>query len=432
MITQIIGFDSKLKCDFEPSDIKQILNSTKYFSESSPKFNPLSSLIYDKEYCNKTSDKLIVIKSNIKLIEFISDSKKILEELKSDSTEDSLQLDNKFHSIKDILEKYCNEDISLILTFGSCEINSLRIDFTLNMVEVPDLIQIVSGTCKLVDEYFFESIKTDLENLIKKRSLSEHMTYSVISSTDVYFNPIFEEKEILGISWNNAGYKGINQNILEEISRNDVAIFENDHIIVTTQSVLMVLLGVAEENYLNYVTERICAVELFWRQTLLLKRIHFELDEFISELNGKIESDDLGKAITDIQEIQLTIQSELEVYRNTIISVTHSYSMLFNTLNKVLKLSTHYNFIQEKIETIKSIYESLNDGRRNKLNDKRNKLMENIQQLVILIGLVTIIVTILINVIFYNLFSVNQKLSIVFIIIGILILGFFFIFGDND
>ena len=80
----------------------------------------------------------------------------------------------------------------------------------------------------------------------------------------------------------------------------------------------------------------------------------FELNELIKNVNENNENVGLKSEIKKILKMQITIQSELEVYRNTIISITHSYSM--DTLNEVFKTNNEYKFIQEKLETCKSIY----------------------------------------------------------------------------
>jgi len=248
------------------------------------------------------------------------------------------------------------------------------------------------------------------------------MIYSVISSTKATIKPIDKNRDILGISWKFREYKTIKDDILTEILENDVTIHKGDIITVTTQAVLMVFPDLEDELYHNYVEERINAIEIFWRQKFLLKKMHFKLNYLITNIEQTKEKS-LEKAVDEIQKMQITIQSELEVYRNTIISITHSYSMLLETLketlNKVFKIKNHYNSVQEKLEASKSIYESLNE-------EKRNILMENIQWIVVLVGMTTIILQLLI--VYYEPIADPKESNLIIFFIGlILIVGIYFI-----
>ena len=46
------------------------------------------------------------------------------------------------------------------------------------------------------------------------------------------------------------------------------------------------------------------------------------------------------------------MHSDLEAYRNSILSVTDSFSILFKTLNNVFGLNTHFNFVQSKLNAV--------------------------------------------------------------------------------
>lgn len=267
----------------------------------------------------------------------------------------------------------------------------------------------------------FHFLKQDLENnnIIKESFLSEQMTYSVVSSTDAYFNLYQKKKEILGISWKNTNYRSIDKSLLKEITKNNIPVYDGDVLAVTTQAVLMVLLDVKDEYYDVYVNERINAIEIFWRQKFLLKRMHFELDCLINDVKRKKKKEGLKSTMEYIQDIQISIQSELEIYRNTIISATHSYSMLFETLNKVFQLNKHYKFVQEKLKTCKSIYEGLND-------EEYNRLMERIQWTIIIIGIATVLLTFLVDVVYGPTIGPNQQINIsIILIIFILIFMIF-------
>lgn len=406
-LTQIVAFDSKFYLnDFKNTDLEKFREKLKdsYFSGSTPAFKPFSK-IYDSEYAENNPDKIICIKSDISISKFISESEKALR------IKDDKKKKEKFQSSQEIIQEYCNENIKILLSFDSCGVHSIRFDFDLDNIEPIELIKLLYSTCDLIEDYFFSCLKKDLEKseIIKKDCLSKPMVYSIISCTKVYFNPIYKRREKLGISWKNKGYKTIKNNIMEEILKNDVAIHKNDIITITPQTVLMVFPDIKDDNYHDYVEERINATEIFWRQKFLLKKMHFKLNYLTTNIKQIREEKGLEYAINEIQDMQITIQSELEVYRNTIISVTHSYSMLFDTLNKVFKTKNQYNFVQEKLETCKSIYEGLNE-------ERRNNLMENIQWIVVIIGLATIILSILVDVIYGPTVGLNQARNIIIII----------------
>lgn len=425
-ITQIVSFDSEFDFNQNLKELMEILKNTEYFSDSSPSFKNFSENIYDYEYAKKSSEKLLVLESKIELSEIILKSEGyLINEIAELNSEEQSKLKEEFESNKKILEQLCSDSVDIILCFDSCGIHSVRFDFNLEIIETPELIKMLDFTCCLIDDPFFSFLKEDLcaNGIISNGLLYEHMTYSIISSTNAYINPIEKEREILGISWKKEDYEYVNKNILEEITKNDIAIHKGDILTITTQSVFMVFIDLPDEFYNEYVVERIKAIEVFWRQKLLLKKMHFKLDDFIANVKKMKEEIGLESAIKEIYNMQTTIQLELEVYRNTIISVTHSYSMLFDTLNDVFKTRIHYDFVQEKLDTCKSIYEGLNE-------ERRNNLMENIQWIVIIIGLATIILSFLVDVI-YGSISRNKALNIFSILYIFISVGFIFILVRN-
>ncbi len=420
-LTQIVAFDSKFFLDFEniesescKKELTKKLKETKHFNESNPKFKPFNKYIYDLEYAEKNKEKTITIKFTIDdIFEIATESKEVLESKMDD-----------FDSSKIIFEKYCNNQIQVIVSIDSCGIHSVRFDFELKSIETPELIEVLDFTCYFIIDYFFFCLKVDLEDneILEKECLdclSKPMLYSVISSTGATINPYTRDRDILGISWKFRDYKIINDNLLTKILENDVAIREGHILTVTPIVVLMVFPDFLSESY-DYVEERINAIEIFWRQKFLLKKMHFNLNDLITKYKTNKREKGLKDTISELQNMQITIQSELEVYRNIIISVTHSFSMLFETLNKVFKTKNQYDFVQENLETIKSIYESLNE-------ERRNDLLEKIQWIVILIGVTSIILQLLI-VVYGPTFGPDQTKIIVFATIIIGVVGFLFIF----
>ncbi|MGB9978026.1 hypothetical protein [Methanobacterium sp.] len=423
-ITQIVAFDSKYDFNLDLEELKEKIKETRYFSESFIDYRPLSENIYDSEYANTNSEKVLVIETKIKLAVILFYSEEILNrEIKKNPEKEEVFRDI-FDSCKKIKEFYI-DPIQIILSFDSCGVHSIRADFNLNPIKTPELINMVKATCSLIDDFFFNCLKEDLQKnkIIEKDMLIEPMTYSVISCTDADINPFLIKKEILGISWKTTDYEEIDKRIFKDITNNDIAIYEGDILTVTTQATFMVFFDVADKYYDVYVNERINAIEIFWRQKFLLKKMHFQLDTLIKDVDI-LRKSNIESAIKSIEFIQIAIQSELEAYRNTIISVTHSYSMLFETLNKVLKINKHYDFVQEKLETCKSIYDGLNE-------DRRNNLMENIQWIVVVIGIATVLLPLLTDVIYGPDLGPKQTWNVIFIIGFVLFGGLGIIFKTN-
>lgn len=399
-LTQIVAFDSKFIFGIT-KDFKEKIKKTEYFSESQPYFKHFNKLIYDSEYAENNSEKIIVIESQISLSDILSKSQNTLND-----------------GQRNFIKKFCNDNIEIIISLDSCGVNSARFDFSLDPIETFELIEITDITCNLIEDSFFPYLKKGLidNEIIKEDILSKHMIYSIISCTESNIDPFNSKRDILGIAWKNKDYKTVDDKLLEKIIENDVAIHKKDIITVTPQAVLMVFPSLKDYLYKNYVEERINAIEVFWRQKILLKKMHYELDDLISNIDKIKEQQGIEFAIKEIQRMQITIQSELEVYRNIIISITYSYAILFDTLNKVFKTKNQYNFVQEKLETCKSIYEGLNE-------ERRNNLMENIQWAVLIIGILALISTTAVG-IYANEFKEITNLGIL-----ILILVFFAMMG---
>ena len=131
---------------------------------------------------------------------------------------------------------------------------------------------------------------------------------------------------------------------------------------------------------------------MFWRQKLLLKKLDYKIIKLFKCINENKSKNSLEDLIKKIKDSQIAMHSDLEAYRNSILSVTDSFSILFKTLNNVFGLNTHFNFVQSKLNACDNIYEGLHD-------EKRNKLMERIQWIVIIVGIVNIAVFVIIEII---------------------------------
>lgn len=440
-ITQIVAYDSELF--FEISALENFkqefgkrIKKIEYIKVNSPEFYEFGEKSYDPEYAEYSSNKIIIIEGSIKTPKIFTKYREYLEDLEKERPEDKLtknefkkreNIKEDFNSAKKVIEKYCSKTVEMVLSFDSCGVQSAKFDFNTKILEPLEFINLVSKISYMIDTCFFPLFKRDLEveRIIceKKFTLLNHMTFSVITSTESYFIPYKKRREILGIALVNNDYETFSNKILKKMTENDIAIHNSDILLVSPISVLMVFPGLKKKYYYDYVEERMNIIEIVWRQKILLKKMHFQLGYYIDHIEQIKESEGLNSAINEILEIQSSFQSELEVYRNNIVHTTYSYAMLLETLNKVLKLDNHYLFVQEKLETCKSIYERLS-------NERRNNLMENIQWIVILLGVTAILLPILTNVIYEPLIPEIQKIMIIFIIVSLLFIGFLIIYNN--
>jgi len=299
----------------------------------------------------------------------------------------------------DLISCFCNEIIKINITFDNCGICSIRFDFEVKKdITTNNLIELFDKSLFLTDKYLLNKIKDDLDKTdikffndkndlkikdIKSDLLKDPMWYTVISSINK--EPVsYPKEEIFGVSWNYEDYNKANCKIINEITSNDISLQEDDTLIVTKQSTLMIFVEVNE----NYIEDRIIAIEMFWRQKLLLKKLDYKIIKLFKCINDKKTKDNLELLIKKIKKSQISVHSDLEAYRNSILSVTDSFSMLFKTLNKVFELDTHFNFVQSKLDACDNIYEGLHD-------EKRNKLMERIQWIIIGLGIANIAVLVI-------------------------------------
>ncbi|MGB9980175.1 hypothetical protein [Methanobacterium sp.] len=309
--------------------------------------------------------------------------------------------------------------VDVTVTFDKCGIGSARFDFNISKsVDAPELINALIITCTLADEILFEHLKNDLmENTsLSVDVLEKHMTYSVISSNSINNSPKLvrmDNKEIFGISWKYHEYMYAEDNMIQEIIKNSIPVQEGDIFTITTQSTLMIFPGVDDE----YIEERIMAIEMFWIQKLLLKKIDFQLGCIFEYINKDIMKGNLKAAIQKIRNTKIRLQSDLDVYRNTIVSVTHSFLLLFETLNIVFDLNKHYNFVQEKMNSCENIYQGL-------YSEEQNVLTENIQWIVIIIGSFTLILPMVTDIIYTKDLTFNQarNAGIVVIIFSVILI----------
>lgn len=379
----------KLKEDY----LNQQIKDTFFFGKNAFDYTELSKSIYYIDYVKRYSKSILSSEFKLDISEIISYAKKTPKQFK--------EIPKGELKLWDILSKFCDNYTNVSLCFDNSGIHSVKFDFEVKKpVDTPKLIDILDNTCNLTDALFFKCLKKDLEdNGIIKSDSKEHLTYSVISTTDAYINHSNRYKEILGISWKYPHYEKINKKTMTEIIENDVAIKRGDILTVTTQATLMILPNDSKQK----IDGRINAIELMWRQKVLFGKINLNLDDHISDAKEK-KIYDLEEAIQSLKNTQLIFQSQLELYRNIGFSVIDTYSMLFGALKKVFDLDNQYKFIQEKLNACEAIYTELHE-------ERRNQLMDNIQWIVFVFGVVSFL-WILISFIYKTEISTDQKMII--------------------
>lgn len=368
-ITHIIAFDLALS-EFDTKKLESLVNITFFGIDSSIGFDYLNLSVYDREYVER-SPKLLTIKFKFGAFTLI-----------------------KYNS-------YLKNEINIAICFDQCGINSVRFDFDLKEpVDVPTLIKIVDKTADWADSCLFNRIKNRIVDLFsistEKTLLKVHSTYSVVSSTDANINSSIIEKEIFGIIWNIKKYKTANNDLIKKVMENSLPIYQNDIVTIAEPAALMLF----PKKKKKYVNERINAIEIHQRQKHLLKKLDFELDEIMKRVEEK-EKINLNSAIEEIENTQIEIQSALEIYRNTRISATTSFIMLFDILNDVFRLNKQYKFIQEKLNACEKIYGELHA-------EQRNRLMERIEWIVLIVGIDSLILLIITDVIYGGSVSAAQ------------------------
>lgn len=382
--------------------------NTEFFNSLELNFKQLNNDIYDAEYSNFNKDNILSLKLEIKLTNY---NKRI------DKNE------CKISSVYDDI-------IFVEINFDKCNIGSVKFVFNiLKPIETLTLIEILEDTCTLVDKCLFNLLKKDLEKVgIESEILKEHITYSIISGDDISetHHPLNNEKELFGIAWNNPNFNKIDEKIINDVLKNSIPIYNNETIIVTTQSTL--LLSIEDNDYVNEIIE---AIELFWRQKCLIKKIDFQ----ISTLLKKVSKDDEKSFESEIEEItstQKSLNSELEIFRNTVVSVVQTYTRLFKTLNNVFNMDNHYYFVKAKMEACERIYNQLYGQQQSKYEKERKNIMYNIQWAVLILGFLTLISTIIISIYSQQLQDKNNFVDFILFLICVAVIGIIFYYDKKS
>ena len=342
--------------------------------EPTLKYRKLSDRVYDHEFIRLSS-------AIPTLILNIDDISQFFENYIKDNVE------TKFHPFYKSFYK-----INIFLSFDQNGILSIRFDFYSNpedKIKTPELIKITDETCTLVDEILFPKyMKKKLETIInfpESVILKIHETHPIISSINVdMVNKKYEKHEISGIIWKDLDYEHFDNETIKKISKNEIGLYKKDVIALSAPASLLICEG--EELTLedDYLEERINAIEIFCRQQHLLKKLDVKLDNLIDKYNVETISN-LKSVIEEIRRTKVNVNSSLEFYRNTKIYGINSFIMLFDTLSEVFGLNKHYNSVQDKLKVCDELYRGLHE-------ERRNKLTENIQWLVVILGSASLLI----------------------------------------
>jgi hypothetical protein len=154
----------------------------------------------------------------------------------------------------------------------------------------------------------------------------------------------------------------------------------------------------------------------------LLKKLDVKLDKIIK----KYDTEGIGNVnsvMDEIKDTQIDIQSSLEFYRNTKIYGVDFFITLFETLNAVFRLDKYYNSVLDKLNACESLYRGLYE-------ERGNKLKENIQWIVVLIWLTSILIQLLLMV-YGPTYGPDQTKIIFIIVVLVLSSGFILIIFRN-
>ena len=372
--------------------------------------------IYDAEFVSFNQKAILYFELNIKLSDY-----------KKDIGENNL----KFSSLYD-------DTVSISINFDNCNIGSIRFNFNvLKSVDTLNMIKLLEETLELVD-IIFNILNADLNNVnIKSRILTEPAVYSIINGDNIIKDSSSNKRELFGVAWRHEKYAKFDNNIVNDVMKNNIPILRGDTFLVTTVSTLMLFQDK------KYVKNRIDAIEIFWRQRYLLKKIDFEISKLLRKIskpqNGDSKSDfknksrknkenDISSNIEVITSTQKSLNSDLEVYRNTVVSVMHTYTSLFKTLNDVFDMDKHYSFVKAKMEACKRIYQQLYDKQQSEYEKERKNLMYNIQWVVLILGFLALISAITVGV-YGSELKIIPNLSIFIAVLAIFTIVFYCLYN---
>lgn len=382
--SHIVAFDH-FKFEFNPENIKALKSSTIYNKIPSVKCKKLNDKIYSKKFVEKYPE-LLNVSLKINVQDYITQINEKGESLFLEECADVFEL----------CEDSLSPNVLITICFDLIGVSSARFDFEITKpLKTTALINYANITACFVDTALFSEIK-NLMILIPKVVNKEikndvHDTYSVIYSTDSDIDLAACRDEISGIVSLNDAYIHFSKDMVKKKMKNAFSHYENTLIITGYSATFMMFKDLKRltKKPKRYINELITAVEMYHRQRYLLKTLDIYLDKLIRDLKenkGKFDNNSLKSKMNEIKKTQIDIQSKLEIYRNTRLSIKASYIMFFDVLNEIFHLDKHYKFVLEKLDVNKSIYESLNE-------ERRNTWMENIQVIIIILGIATVFAT---------------------------------------
>lgn len=384
-ISNIVAFDHD-KFEFTPENIDALRNSIIF------KFNTLSVSVEKKRLIKRIYSEMFVerypeilnILLKIDLVGYINEIKSIpnhkLEE---------------FKFLLDFISESCgnslSRDVEIKICFDKLGISSARFDFLINQpLETHELIDTAYNTASFVDNLLFPELNSLINlipNLTDEKILKVHDTYPVICSKNFNSNLSIDKKEIAGIISLNKHYLHFNDEIVKKEMENSFYLYEGALIVFGFSATFMLFQDPERftKNPDSYIDDRIIALEMYHRQKNLLKKIDTCLDDLIRDLERDSTVNNLKNQMDIIKKTQIEIQSKLEIYRNTRISVKESFITFFDLLNEVFYLDKHYKFVLEKLDACDEIYQGL-------YNNARNELMEDIQLIVAILGILSLVI----------------------------------------
>lgn len=390
-ISNIVAFEPCFK--FSPENIDALRNSLIF------KFNTVSVSFKETKLCKRIYSEMFVgrypktldILLKINIAEYIDEIKSFSNPKLEKETYNFLNLISE--SFKN---NYLSQYVELKICFDKMGISSARFDFLVNQsLEANELIDTAHNTASFIDIILFPELNNlmrSIPDVIEKITLKVHDTYTVISSKSYNFE---DRKEIAGIISLNKHYLHFNDEIVKKQMENSFYLYEGALIVFGFSATLMLFQKPERftETPDEYIDDRILALEMYHRQKNLLKTIDISLDNTIRKLESnlrKLEStphnlNSLKDQMAIIKKPQIDIQSKLEIYRNTRISTKESFITFFDILNNAFYLDRHYKFVLEKLDACDEIYQEI-------YADARNELMEDIQVIVAILGILSLVI----------------------------------------
>lgn len=313
----------------------------------------------------------------------------LINQIKITEKISKLKLINK---VLNINEDFLSRDIRIKISFDQIGISSVRFDFKINnQINTSHLIKNANDTSCLVDEILFPELENKFFEILEvnqKDILKVHDTYTIITTTQSNIN-LTNNKEISGIITLTEKYDYFSKDMVKSKLENQFSIYQDTLINIGYTATLMVFKNpdYFTENPEKYINERINALEMYHRQKYLLKKLDIELDVLIRDLEKNFDDLDINNLkykMDRIKKTQIDIQSKLEIYRNTRSLTTASFVIFFDIYNNVFHLDKHYKFVLEKLDACDNVYQGLH-------NQIRNELMEDIQVIVAILGILSLI-----------------------------------------